>query len=120
MVSKSRGRFATFDPKEHLNLSNLPCIILSAISAGDAGSRLAMSLKRSSKSCCTRISIKADPTGLPYDSRNVREVFFNRGYLLTFDSEQGLQLGWFALRGQQFEHIYILVRSACLITRGRS
>ena len=75
MVSKSCGRFATFEPNEHLNRSNRPFIILSAISAGDAGSRFAMSLKRSSKSCCTRMSINADPTGLPSSLKASERLF---------------------------------------------
>jgi hypothetical protein len=65
MVSKSCRMLDALVPKEHLNLSNLPCIILSAMSSGSAGSRCAMCLKRSTNNCCTLMSIKADPMAWP-------------------------------------------------------
>jgi hypothetical protein len=65
MVSNSCRMLDALVPKEHLNLSNLPCIILSAMSCGSAVSRCAMCLKRSSNNCCTLISIKADPIAWP-------------------------------------------------------
>lgn len=65
ILSKSCGILDALVPKEHLNLSNLPCIIRSEISNVDAGSRCAMGLKCSSTNRCTRMSIRADPIGMP-------------------------------------------------------